>query len=119
MHTRRTDGRGGWRVTLRNGRRRLLLLIAIPTVTAVALGAVRLASSVQSALTYQRAEERAVLAADITVLAQHLEDERDQTVYYIASGINGGRGNQLNPKKLPANNQAAAQQYSGLKGFYR
>ena len=70
-----------WRV-----RSRLLLLIAIPTVTALALGGVRVTSAIQSALAFQRAEQRAVLAADITQLAQRLETERDQTVYYIALG---------------------------------
>jgi signal transduction histidine kinase len=79
-----------WRV-----RSRLLLLITIPTLTAVALGAIRIASSVQSALAYQRVLQLATLSSDTTVLTQRLEDERDQTVYYIA--LPGtGRG-ALNP----------------------
>ena len=64
-----------WRV-----RSRLLLLITIPTLTAVALGGIRIASSVQSALAYQRVLQLTTLSSDITVLAQRLEDERDQTV---------------------------------------
>ena len=68
-----------WRV-----RSRLLLLITIPTLTAVALGGIRIASSVQSALAYQRILQLTTLSSNITVLAQRLEDERDQTVYYIA-----------------------------------
>ncbi|HET7245677.1 MAG TPA: nitrate- and nitrite sensing domain-containing protein, partial [Streptosporangiaceae bacterium] len=75
-----------WRV-----RSRLLLLITIPTLTAVALGGIRIASSVQSALAYQRVLQLTTLSSDITVLAQRLEDERDQTVYYIALGSDGGR----------------------------
>jgi signal transduction histidine kinase len=75
-----------WRV-----RSRLLLLITIPTLTAVALGGIRIASSVQSALAYQRVLQLTTLSSDITVLAQRLEDERDQTVYYIALGRAGGR----------------------------
>ncbi|MBO0813715.1 MAG: nitrate- and nitrite sensing domain-containing protein, partial [Actinobacteria bacterium] len=75
-----------WRV-----RSRLLLLITIPTLTAVALGGIRIASSVQSALAYQRVLQLTTLSSDITVLAQRLEDERDQTVYYIALGQAGGR----------------------------
>ena len=75
-----------WRV-----RSRLLLLITIPTLTAVALGGIRIASSVQSALAYQRVLQLTTLSSDITVLAQRLEDERDQTVYYIALGRDGGR----------------------------
>jgi signal transduction histidine kinase len=72
-------------------RSRLLLLITIPTLTAVALGGIRIASSVQSALGYQRVLQLTTLSSDITVLAQRLEDERDQTVYYIALGNAGGR----------------------------
>ena len=75
-----------WRV-----RSRLLLLITIPTLTAVALGAIRIASSVQSSLAYQRVLQLATLSSDITVLAQRLEDERDQTVYYIALPPPAGR----------------------------
>jgi signal transduction histidine kinase len=72
-------------------RSRLLLLITIPTLTAVALGGIRIASSVQSALAYQRVLQLTTLSSDITALAQRLEDERDQTVYYIALGHAGGR----------------------------
>ena len=78
-----------WRV-----RSRLLLLITIPTLAAVALGAIRIASSVQSALAYQRVDQLATLSSDITILAQRLEDERDQTTYYISLPI-GGRGSAL------------------------
>jgi signal transduction histidine kinase len=79
-----------WRV-----RSRLLLLITIPTLTAVVLGAIRIGSSVQSAIAYQRVVQLATLSSDITVLTQRLEDERDQTVYYIAlpsGGRSGGAG---------------------------
>ncbi len=78
-----------WRV-----RSRLLLLITIPTLAAVALGAIRITSSVQSALAYQRVLQLATLSSDVTVLAQRLEDERDQTVYYISLGA-GGRATAL------------------------
>jgi len=73
-----------WRV-----RSRLLLLIAIPTVTALVLGGIRVTSAIQSALAFQRTEQRAVLASDIAQLAQQLETERDQTIYYIALGNQG------------------------------
>src|SRR4029077_20143903 len=99
-------GRGGGagRTSLKNWRvrSRLLLLIAIPTVTALVLGGVRIASATQSALSFQRAEERAVLAADVTQLAQKLETERDQTIYYISLG-GGGRAGYMAP--VPAKNK--------------
>ncbi|HXZ72183.1 MAG TPA: nitrate- and nitrite sensing domain-containing protein [Streptosporangiaceae bacterium] len=78
-------GLKNWRV-----RTRLLLLIAIPTLTAVVLGGLRVSSSVQTAQTYQRTLQLADLNLDITTLVQRLQDERDQTVVYIAR--NAARG---------------------------
>ncbi|HYA53354.1 MAG TPA: nitrate- and nitrite sensing domain-containing protein, partial [Streptosporangiaceae bacterium] len=80
-------GLKNWRV-----RSRLLLLITIPTLTAVALGGFRITSSVQSALADQRTLQLANLSSNITTLVQRLQDERDQTAYFIAEGSNGGRG---------------------------
>src|SRR5262249_57829506 len=62
-----------WRV-----RSRLLLLITIPTPTAVALGAIRIASSVQSAPAYQRGLPLAHLSLDITPLPPPLLGEAAQ-----------------------------------------
>src|SRR5215467_5138605 len=92
-----------WRV-----RSRLLLLITIPTLTAVALGAIRIASSVQSALAYQRVLQLADLSSDITVLAQRLEDERDQTVYYIALPLSGPAGHPTGGGRAAALTQNAS-----------
>ena len=110
-----------WRV-----RSRLLLLIAIPTVTALVLGGIRVTSAVQSALAFQRAEQRAVLAADITQVAQRLESERDQTHYYIALGSQGraaalsapGVFARMSPAKKKSARQAAAAQYRIIQAFY-
>src|SRR5690349_11546205 len=101
-----------WRV-----RSRLLLLIAIPTVTALVLGGVRVASAIQSALAFQRAEQRAVLASDITQLAQRLETERDQTIYYIALGSQGRAGD-LKTKAPAKAHRPAAGQYRIIQAFY-
>jgi signal transduction histidine kinase len=81
-----SHGLKNWRV-----RSRLLLLITIPTLTAVVLGGMRITSSVQSATADQRVLQLARLSSDITVLVQRLQDERDQTVYFIAEGNHGGR----------------------------
>jgi signal transduction histidine kinase len=81
-----------WRV-----RSRLLLLIVIPTAAAVVLGAVRISSSVANALEYDRVLQLANLSSDLTVLTQRLQDERDQTVYFIALGKAGGRAAALSP----------------------
>jgi signal transduction histidine kinase len=68
-----------WRV-----RSRLLLLIIIPTLTAVVLGGFYIVTSVQGAITYQRVEKLANLSSAVTNLAARLEDERDITIQYIA-----------------------------------
>ena len=78
-----------WRV-----RSRLVLLIAIPTLTAVVLGGISILSYARSATADGRVQQLAALSANVTVLAQSLEDERDQTVRYIGLGDSnqGGRG---------------------------
>jgi anti-sigma regulatory factor (Ser/Thr protein kinase) len=77
-----------WRV-----RSRLLLLVVIPTVTALAAGGVFIASSVQSALVYQRVLTLANLSGKVTGLVQALQNEREDTVRFIVlTADNGGRG---------------------------
>src|SRR5690348_1032295 len=75
-----------WRV-----RSRLVLLIAIPTATAVALGGASIVSSWRAAVQYERVARLASLTAKITTLAYELEYERDNTVWFIAlkTGSNG------------------------------
>ena len=74
-------------------RSRLLLLVIIPTVTAVAAGGIFIASSAQSALVYQRVLTLANLSGKITGLVQALQDEREDTVRFIVLGSSdGGRG---------------------------
>ncbi len=73
-------------------RSRLLLLIIIPTLTAVVLGGSRIVTSVQSALGYQRVEQLANMSYDVTGLAARLEAERDQTLEYIGEGSAGRAG---------------------------
>ena len=85
-------GLKNWRV-----RARLVLLIAIPTLTAVVLGGTRIVASVQSSLADQRVEQLAELSSNTTVLAQGLENERDQTAYFIGLGTRGGRTDALTP----------------------
>ena len=83
-------GLKNWRV-----RSRLVLLIAIPTLTAVVLGGTRILSSAQSYLVDQRVEQLAELSNNTTALAQGLENERDQTAYFIGLGTRGGRATAL------------------------
>ncbi|MGB6456406.1 MAG: nitrate- and nitrite sensing domain-containing protein, partial [Streptosporangiaceae bacterium] len=86
-HTTSRRALKNWRV-----RSRLLLLITIPTLTAVVLGGTYIASSVQNALVYQRVETLANLSGAVTGLAAHLEDERDQAMEFIGQGQAGRAG---------------------------
>ncbi len=65
---------------------RLLALIIIPTLAAVILGGLRISSGASSAVAFKRTEMLAVLNSNIIRLAQSMEDERDLTAGYIASG---------------------------------
>jgi len=78
-----------WRV-----RSRLMLLIIIPTLTAVVLGGTYIATAVQNALAYQRVEHLAKLSYDVTTLAFNLEYERDQTMECIGATDQTGTASQ-------------------------
>ena len=102
---RRAGSRRGlknWRV-----RSRLVLLIAIPTLTAVVLGGISILSYARNASADGRVQQLSALSANITKLAQQLEEERDRTVYYIALGGSGGRAQALAARK--AAGQTAAE----------
>jgi hypothetical protein len=87
----RGTARRGSRLALRNWRVswRLIALIAIPTVTAMAFGLVRIDEAMKSAAAYQRVEQLADLGTATTRLAYAMEDERDALAGYIASGRTG------------------------------
>ncbi len=115
--TPRTPARaGGSRFALSNWRVRwrLLALVLIPTLTAVILGGLRISSAASSAFAFKRTEQLAMLNSDIIGLAQNMEDERDLTAGYIASGHPTG----TDPLYTALLNQwsatnAAAQQVTG------
>jgi signal transduction histidine kinase len=91
-----------WRV-----RRRAIALIAIPTVAATVFGGMRVYSSVRSAQDLHQVEQLAVLGGQVTALAQALEDERDATAGYAASGrpasgLSAVRGQQATTDRLAA-----------------
>jgi len=87
-HTPSRRALKNWRV-----RSRLVLLIAIPTLTAIVLGGIRIGSSAQSAMADQQVEQLAVLSGKVAGLAQALEIERNETITFIVLGnASGGRG---------------------------
>src|SRR4249919_3693551 len=80
--------RKGPALALRNWRVpwRLIALIAIPTLVAMAFAGLRVAAAASSAATFGRSAQLAVLGQQVTGLAQAMEDERDLTASFIAAG---------------------------------
>ncbi|MBB5775998.1 sensor histidine kinase [Nonomuraea jabiensis] len=69
-----------WRV-----RTRLITLIAIPTLVAVVLGALRVGISISSAEQNQRISNVGSLVAQLGELSREMALERDLSAYYVAS----------------------------------
>jgi signal transduction histidine kinase len=70
-----------WRV-----RWRLAAVIAIPTITAAILGAIQISSDASSYEAYGRVQHLVQLNAAVVTLAWDLENERDDSAGFVASG---------------------------------
>jgi signal transduction histidine kinase len=70
-----------WRVA-----RRLMVLVAIPTVLGLALSGTRVTDEVRSARAYGQVIALAVLGQQVTGLTQAMEDERAETAAFITAG---------------------------------
>jgi signal transduction histidine kinase len=81
----RGPGRSGSRFSLKNWRvsYRLVALIAVPTITAIAFGAVRIGDANSSATSLQRIETLSTLANSATKLAASMEDEENDLAIYV------------------------------------
>jgi signal transduction histidine kinase len=87
-------------------RSRLILIAAIPVLLALVLGGVSVSSSIRSEQGYQKVQQLADLAGDITRLVQALQDERQDVVTFISMAGQGGRASALSAN--PAQKAAAA-----------
>jgi hypothetical protein len=76
-----------WRV-----RWRVLALVLIPTVAAVALGGARLQAALSTSDAAARTGQLGTLGTNLTALTQSLEDERDLTAGYVAAKLGGSSG---------------------------
>ena len=70
-----------WRV-----RWRLIAIIAVPTVTALVLGAIQINNSVDNYAAFKRVQTLANLNALVVTATGQLADERDDMAGYVASG---------------------------------
>ena len=73
-----------WRI-----RWRVLGLVVIPTVAAMLLGTLRIQAAQYTSAAAGRIEQLSALGADITSLAEAMEDERDLTAGYVATRQSG------------------------------
>ncbi|MDH2430087.1 nitrate- and nitrite sensing domain-containing protein [Sphaerisporangium sp. TRM90804] len=73
-----------WRV-----RTRLIALILVPTLVAVLLGGLRVATSIQSAADYERVRTVAEFGINLADLVHELDLERDLAARYVANGRRG------------------------------
>jgi signal transduction histidine kinase len=113
----RPAGRKKSRFALRNWRVswRLIALIAIPTVTAMYFGGLRIDEAVHSAGSFQQVQRLANLGNAVTHLANAMEDESNATAGFIASGRHGGAMPPAVTKQFAITN-AAARQVTSLAG---
>ncbi|HEY2220903.1 MFS transporter, partial [Actinomycetospora sp.] len=74
----------------RSVRTRLVALIAVPTIVAVALGVVGVAGAVRSAAAYGRVATLADLAGGVTATAVALDEEQATSAAYVAAGRPAG-----------------------------
>jgi signal transduction histidine kinase len=79
--------RGGSRLSLSNWRVRwrLIAIIAVPTVTALILGAIQISNSVGNYTSFKRVQSLTNLNALVVKAVGQLEDERDDTAGYVAT----------------------------------
>src|SRR4029077_5713007 len=95
---------------------RLIALIAIPTITAIGFGALRIAQSTRAAEADQRVETLANMGSSVTRLANALEDERDQAAGYIAMGRPATQQSALQ-KQFQVTNQRIVQVRNAADGI--
>jgi signal transduction histidine kinase len=89
MSTRPVQRRPRWRLRNWRIRWRVLGLVVIPTTAALVLGTLRVQAAQDTSEAAARIEQLSILGADITSLAEAMEDERDLTAGYIATQESG------------------------------
>ncbi|HEY3611891.1 MAG TPA: nitrate- and nitrite sensing domain-containing protein [Pseudonocardiaceae bacterium] len=99
---------GRWR--LRNWRLRwkLLIVLLVPLVTALALGALRVTTQLQNAGVYSRIDQQLALGSSLSDVMDSVQREREQTTLFVTSG--GASGS-------PTGGAATAQVDAAIESF--
>jgi signal transduction histidine kinase len=78
-----------WQVRNWRVRWRVLALVLIPTIAAVAFGGARIQAARDTSTAAGRTGQLGTLGTNLTALAESLEDERDLTAGYVAAKLSG------------------------------
>jgi signal transduction histidine kinase len=99
---------GLWR--LRNWRLRwkLLIVLLVPLVTALALGALRVTTQLQNAGVYSRIDQQLAMGSSLSDVMDSVQREREQTTLFVTSG--GASGS-------PTGGAATAQVDAAIESF--
>ncbi|HEX3786443.1 MAG TPA: nitrate- and nitrite sensing domain-containing protein [Pseudonocardiaceae bacterium] len=79
-----------WRLSNWRLRWKLLIVLLVPLITAVALGALRVTSQLQSAGVYDTISEQIRLASSLDEVIDNLQKEREQITLFVTSGGSAG-----------------------------
>ncbi|MFC4592179.1 sensor histidine kinase [Sphaerisporangium corydalis] len=88
-------------------RTRLIALILVPTLVAVLLGGLRVATSIQSATEYERVRTVAEFVTNLGDLVHQLDLERDLSARFVANGRRGSNAKTLITEQQNAVDSAA------------
>jgi signal transduction histidine kinase len=81
-----------WQVRNWRVRWRVLALVLIPTIAAVAFGGARIQAARDTSTAAGRTGQLGTLGTNLTALVESLEDERDLTAGYVAAKLSGDLG---------------------------
>jgi len=79
-----------WRLSNWRLRWKLLIVLLVPLVTAVALGALRVTNQLQNAGVYDRVSEEVALASSLDEVLDSLQKEREQITLWVTSNKGAG-----------------------------
>ncbi|HEX5119120.1 MAG TPA: nitrate- and nitrite sensing domain-containing protein [Pseudonocardiaceae bacterium] len=81
---------GRWRLSNWRLRWKLLIVLLVPLITAVALGALRVSSQLQNASVYDTIGQQIALASSLDEVIDEVQKEREQVTLFVTSGGTAG-----------------------------
>ncbi|HKN97669.1 MAG TPA: nitrate- and nitrite sensing domain-containing protein [Pseudonocardiaceae bacterium] len=81
---------GKWRLSNWRLRWKLLIVLLVPLLTALGLGALRVSSQLQNASVYDKISDQIALASSLDEVLDQVEKEREQVTLFVTSGGTAG-----------------------------